>query len=438
MADHLRMLFVLFTKNIKMTTVYHIFFTIISFLCLLSFRSTYPPNISITVKTDSILSSVRQKIYLYYLDGNDFFLEDSAEISPQNTKVTLYGYIPYQKTVRLFFSQKGPNDVILIPSPGEKINITITEKDGGARVYKKVTGSSATNDYVDFWNDWEKLLASIVRLNSLEYVYSNSVEYQRAIRDSINIIQEKKRELVIHTLKHSVHPELVWGELISLSNIGFREDSIKKLRQEAHTRFPDYPPIGTLVIDTVFPRANIKSKRNIQIISSLKRKKKLLKSKEQHNLFQKPENQWTVCPISSRTALANFCLSNNREESVLLSQFIGKYTLIVFWASWCLPCVKELYLAKHIYERYTDKINVCLISLGTNKVNWKNGIKRHKLEDLYNLSAVNEQNQLDRDIERLGIKSIPANYLLDPYGNIVAYDIFGIKLTNLLDSLFLQ
>lgn len=417
----------------------HYLFLIILILLCTSFVWVIPEkNISITVSVDSVLCSVKQKIYLYYLDGNEFFVEDSAEISSQNKEVSLRGYIPYQMVVRLFFSQKGPNDVILIVSPHEQIKINITEADGGMRVYKKVIGSPATNEYSEFWKSWNDILMSIVELNALRYANSDSLELQRLIDDSIKVLNDKKKKITVQTLKHSVNPGIVWDGLLSLPSLGFSQDSIEKLQIEAQTRFPDYPKIHLLWKDTIYPKASKKSVKNMQIIASHKRNKRAQKNKEKYSRNINKENQPFISPVSGRTVLANFRLPNIEGDSISLSQFLGKYALVDFWASWCLSCVNELYVTKRISEKYRDKINICLISLDTNKTNWKDMIERFGLEALSNLSAVDEQNVVNKEIERLNMKTIPANYIIDPQGNIVAYDVFGTELINLLDSLILR
>lgn len=176
----------------------------------------------------------------------------------------------------------------------------------------------------------------------------------------------------------------------------------------------------------------------MQIIASHKRNKRAQKNKEKYSRNINKENQPFISPVSGRTVLANFRLPNIEGDSISLSQFLGKYALVDFWASWCLSCVNELYVTKRISEKYRDKINICLISLDTNKTNWKDMIERFGLEALSNLSAVDEQNVVNKEIERLNMKTIPANYIIDPQGNIVAYDVFGTELINLLDSLILR
>lgn len=414
----------------------HTVLLITVFLCSFSTWSIPEKNISITVEADSTLCAVKQKIYLYYRNNNEFFIEDSAEISPLNKEVTLYGCIPHQIRVDLFFEKKGPNDVILVASPRENIKVKIAKEDGGGTICKKVIGSPATNEEAEYTQYRNELIMNRLKLYGKQYAISDSLCLKNSINDSIKAINEKQKSLVVQSIKQSQNPDCVWGRLVVLQSMGFSADSIKKLQTEAQVRFPDYIKIQLLGSDTIYPKANEESRRYMQIISTLRRKKRIQKNNDIPTMpIINQENTPKLSPIKGRTVLSNFHLPSIQGDTLSLSQCVGKYTILDFWASWCLPCLKELYVIKQIHENYNNKINICLISLDTNKTDWKNAIKRYGLESMTNLFASDAQNYVNKDIERLDIRTIPANYILNPQGHIVAYDIFGPKLINTIDSL---
>lgn len=408
------------------------------FFCLCAADTIPKKNVSVTVTVDSILSATKQKLYLYYDYDNDCYLEDSIEISPTNRKVTLHGYIPHQIKVNLFFSLKGPNNVILVASPNENIEIDITEKDGGTTICKEVIGSPATNEEAEYRRCRNEIIHTRLKLYAMQYATPDSIELQQVINDSIKVLNNKINSLVLQSIKNSKNPDTVWRRLVILPSARFNTDSIKELQAEARTRFPDFQRIQILGTGFVYPRANSQSRKNAQMISSLRRSKRTPqrdKKDQPSATIQNKEITSELSPIIGRTVLSNFSLPNVQGDTVSLSQFMGKYTFIEFWASWCLPCLKELYVTKRLHEKYPNKLNICLISIDTNKANWVNAIKRSELESFNNLSAIDTHDQMNKDIERLDLKTIPANYIIDPQGNIVAYDVFGSKLVNLIDSL---
>ena len=112
------------------------------------------------------------------------------------------------------------------------------------------------------------------------------------------------------------------------------------------------------------------------------------------------------------------------------------YTLIDFWASWCVPCRKENPNVVAAFEKYKDKgFTVFGVSLDKNKESWVKGIN----DDHLNWPQISELIFWKSEIAKLyGIRAIPANYLIDANGIIVAKNLRGealqLKLKELLDK----
>ncbi|MBO9585317.1 MAG: AhpC/TSA family protein [Flavobacterium sp.] len=116
-----------------------------------------------------------------------------------------------------------------------------------------------------------------------------------------------------------------------------------------------------------------------------------------------------------------------------LEDFKGKYVLIDFWASWCVPCRKGNPHLLKLYEEYKPK---GLEILGVahddeNEDKWKKavekdgiGVWRHVLAGVQYKEGTYERINLDQDIsEGYNISSLPTKILVDPKGMIVArYD----------------
>jgi len=121
-------------------------------------------------------------------------------------------------------------------------------------------------------------------------------------------------------------------------------------------------------------------------------------------------------------------------EMVKLSDLRGKYVLIDFWAAWCKPCRQENPNVVKLYNQYKDKgFEVFGVSLDRTKEDWVKAIADDKLtwtqvSDLkYFNSAAAELYQ---------IQAIPATYMIDPDGKIIAKDLRGPSLENKLAELF--
>ncbi|BEG99012.1 TlpA disulfide reductase family protein [Bacteroides sedimenti] len=121
-------------------------------------------------------------------------------------------------------------------------------------------------------------------------------------------------------------------------------------------------------------------------------------------------------------------------KTVGLSDRLGKgYLLIDFWASWCTPCRKENPGIVKVYQKYKDKgFDILAISLDKSKEQWVKAIADDHLE----WTQISELKQWQNEVlNKYGVRSIPANFLVDSKGVIVAKNVFGEDLEKILNEL---
>lgn len=106
-----------------------------------------------------------------------------------------------------------------------------------------------------------------------------------------------------------------------------------------------------------------------------------------------------------------------------LKDVMGKVTLIDFWAAWCKPCRAENPNVVNIYNKYHDKgLNIIGVSLDRTADDWKKAIE----DDGLNWNHVSNIAYFDDAIAKLyNIQAIPATFLLDENGVIVAKNLRG-------------
>ncbi|MFD0749841.1 redoxin domain-containing protein [Mucilaginibacter calamicampi] len=130
----------------------------------------------------------------------------------------------------------------------------------------------------------------------------------------------------------------------------------------------------------------------------------------------------------------DFTQNDATGKPVSLSSFKGKYVLVDFWASWCGPCRAENPNVVKVYNKYkSKKFTILGVSLDKPdaKNNWLAAIKNDGLT----WTQVSDLKFWDNEVARLyHISSIPANFLLDPTGKIIARDLRGADLEKKLSE----
>jgi thiol-disulfide isomerase/thioredoxin len=123
-------------------------------------------------------------------------------------------------------------------------------------------------------------------------------------------------------------------------------------------------------------------------------------------------------------------------KRVALSSLRGKYVLLAFWSVKSKDCVSENLQLKEFYKLYNRKgFEIYQINLDESESDWKTAVKFDELPWI----NTREDNPLDpKNALIFNVKSVPANYLFDKEGKIIASNLHGRSLQLKLEQLFIK
>ncbi len=121
----------------------------------------------------------------------------------------------------------------------------------------------------------------------------------------------------------------------------------------------------------------------------------------------------------------NFSAPNPNGEQLALNDVLGKVTIVDFWAAWCKPCRAENPNVVRVYNKYKDRgLSILGVSLDRNANDWKNAIEKDGLT----WHHVSNVKYFDEIAQLYNVDAIPATFILDENGIIVAKDLRGASL----------
>ena len=160
-----------------------------------------------------------------------------------------------------------------------------------------------------------------------------------------------------------------------------------------------------------------KAHPNLAVTEKLKEKVKILKN------------------TSVGGTITEINLPDKDEKKIALSSTNkAQYTLIDFWASWCPPCRRESKTLVELYKKYNQKgFEIYGVSLDEDRDDWLKAIAidERTWSNVSTLQGFETPVTFD-----YAVTSLPAKFIVDANGKIIAKNLHGEELREKIESLF--
>ena len=281
-----------------------------------------------------------------------------------------------------------------------KTNVTIY-KDS---IYKSIIKGGENNSIFNKYKDgYQNLVEKVTSLRE-EYMASrNNIE-------AVKRIQKQNVELRLELKNYGLnfltqHPDTDFS-LMLLESITLQKEFDAKLANEILEKIPN----------------KISNRQhNIEVMQKIN-----------FNI----NNALSKAVIEVNSIAPDFTAPDPEGNQITLSKILGKVTILDFWASWCRPCRLENPNFVKLYDKYHEKgLNIISVSLDreNQKSRWIKAIEKDNLS-WYNVS--NLKYWQDPVALMYNITSIPATFILDDKGTIIATRLRGSALEKKIDELF--
>ncbi len=287
-----------------------------------------------------------------------------------------------------FLQVEGTQGVVPLILENGKINVTV-DKDS---IFKSAVKGTFNNDAFDKFN-------------------KESMEINKRIQKKMSVFEQQNMQLIQQA--QATQDTAIMNKLMKEASV------IQQEQKDFFTNYPEKNPksyISVLILDNMIkdPQADMTKIEKIykSFDESIKKTKAGKNVEKAFGLKKK---------IAVGNLAPNFSAKTPEGKTVSLKESLGKITIIDFWASWCAPCRAENPKMVAIYNEFHQKgLNIIGVSLDKDANDWKEAIAKDKLvwTHVSNLMHWNEPIAKDYNIG-----SIPATFVLDATGKIVARDL---------------
>lgn len=351
----------------------------------------------------------KERVFISRVDVDKPLVIDSAKVSSRGT------FSFKVNTSMPDFYQLGysPNDFItLLAAPGEKIALTFR----GPNLYQDydVKGSEGTSK-IKMLDD--ELTATTRKLDSISEIY-NSAASQPGFDTRRTELEEQFNSILKEQRKKTI--AFVLSNTTSLAAI---KALYQKINSDTYVLYDpkdlQYLKIVTDSLTKYYPES-----KHVQALA---------------RDFSKELNQLYASQVKSMAekipeTKLDPDLKTIDGRRVRLSSLKGKYVLLTFWSVNSKDCIEENLLLKDYYKLYKNQgLEIYQVNLDQDEQAWRNAVK---FDELPWICAREDDPANPLNARIFNVRSVPANFLYDRDGKIIATNLHGRALQIKFNQLF--
>lgn len=349
-------------------------------------------------------------IYLDELKSNELTTIDSVKISDEG-KFSFKQEVKSPSFYLLKISQN--NFLTMLLEPGEKV--TVNAHADSLNYPSSVSGSKGTGSMTEYNKTLRKTITKLSGLSKIYNENADSPDLPKVIESLDSLAQIYLNEINTYTktyidenIKSLVSLVALYQQVAPSAYVLDPAKDLKyfvKVDSSLTILYPEYEPVTTL------------HQQVQELVAGMK-------------------GETSVTPAAGEGAEApEISLPTPQGDTIRLSSTRGSYVLLDFWASWCVPCRQENpNLVKAYAEYHKYGFQIFQVSLDKTKEAWMKGIQDDQLGKWIHVSDVQYWNSIVVPLYK--VQSIPANFLLDKEGRIIASNLRGEQLQIKLAELF--
>jgi len=254
------------------------------------------------------------------------------------------------------------------------------------------------NDYTKY-----RLLISNWRMNFLQTSYPEGF---KALEEQIVLSQPKLANPVYQELLNSMYVRKLHP--IKEATKVSPQHTLERMK---HIKNDDVRQIARIITHT--QRCGRKGADTAKELAHLKKIEEQATSETVRSTARR--SRWYYSRTLENEVVPDFAFINQKEDSVKISDFRGKYLVLDFWATWCGPCLKGMKKLPELKEKYADKLEFLCVSSDFTISHMKKFLAKKNYSTL-NFAFAGMSAEID---SYFNIQAIPRYVILDPEGRVI-------------------